>query len=549
MSNAHSAFPVPRRALPVARVLLVAILLATLGPTACGDREGSAPPGDPDLEPVRGGRITIAVNSDPGTLNPMIRTKFLAGSILGVINDGLAEMDENLQFHPNLAKHWTWSADGLSLTYHLKTEPRWSDGEPFTARDVVVSYELYVHPDVPNPRSSNFDDVESVTAVDDSTVVFRFTKRSPEMIFNTAFTMLPAHAVEGLDPARIQEWEINRDPISVGAYRLAEWIPNERVVLERNPHYYGEPAYLDEVVFKIIPEESVRMLQLAIGEVDLVSELPPQDAERLSGNDEVRVYELGPRYLGYLVYDLDHPALGDARVRNAISFAIDRTSIIDGIMLGFGEKIASPITPLIGWAYHDGLEPHARDLDRAARLLDAAGWRDSDGDGIRDRDGTPLSFVIKTRTGDPVRENGVLVIRSNLRDVGIDVTPRMLELSTVLQQVGQGDFDAYLGQVSARLSPDLSATFSTGGGFNYGGYSNATVDSLIQAGRTELDRDRAAAIWRQVQEILYEEQPQSMIYAKYPLVGIRSEIRDATPTFLSVYEDIDRWWRLPTTGP
>jgi peptide/nickel transport system substrate-binding protein len=195
------------------------------------------------------------------------------------------------------------------------------------------------------------------------------------------------------------------------------------------------------------------------------------------------------------------------------------------------------------------LDPHRRDVSRARALLAEAGWSDVDGDGIVERDGRSLSFAIKTRTGDPVRENGVLILQRNLREVGIDAVPRMLELSTVLDQVGAGDFDVYLGQTSARLSPDMSASVATGGGFNYGGYSNAEVDSLIAHALTLLDRDQAAQTWRRVQEILYVDQPMSLLYAKYPLVGLRADIRGATPNFLSVYEHLERWWRAPAAGP
>jgi peptide/nickel transport system substrate-binding protein len=115
----------------------------------------------------------------------------------------------------------------------------------------------------------------------------------------------------------------------------------------------------------------------------------------------------------------------------------------------------------------------------------------------------------------------------------------------VLGQVQQGDFDIYMGQVSGRLSPDLTNVFGTGGGYNWGGYSNATVDSLMAEARAAVDRETAARLWRRVQEILYAEQPQTMLYARSPLVGIRREIRDATPNFLTPYEDLALWWRLP----
>ncbi|RKZ13830.1 hypothetical protein DRQ53_02320 [bacterium] len=526
------------------RALILALMLA--GIAACSTDTGKSVEEPVNIDPVSGGTLTIAVDSDPGTLNALLRRTSLSGSILGEINDGLIRMNEQLEFEPSLARRWTWSDDGLELRYHLRDDVRWNDGQPFVGADVVATWELFMNEEVPTPWRSNFAQIEFVQAPDDTTVVFRFTERSLENLFNSAaFSILPAHIVASLDPSKIEQWPINRQPVCLGPYQVTEWRTNDRLVLEPNPEYYGQPAMLERVVFKVVPEESTRMLQLEIGEADMIESVPQKDIARMRDNPDIRLIDMGPRFMGYMVYNLARPALDDARVRNAISLAIDRRAFIEGLLFGYGQAIANPITPIVAWAYHDGLEPHQRDTDRARALLAEAGWTDSDDDGYVDRDGERLRIEIKTRTGDPVRENGVLVIQSNLRDVGIEVRPRMMELSTVLGQVQEGDFDIYMGQVSGRLSPDLSNTFGTGGGYNWGGYSNPEVDELMVQARAATSRDTAARLWRKVQEILYADQPMTMLYAKSPLVGLRREIRDANPNFLSPYEDLDRWWRLP----
>ena len=532
----------------LARSLLPLLFAAaTTGLTGCGG--GEVTEGDPDSGPVvRGGTLTVAVDSDPGTLNPVIRTTALAGSIYGILNDGLIKMNTDLDFEPSLAKRWFFSEDGLTLTYHLRDDVRWSDGEPFTSRDVLVTYELFTNPDVPTPRRSNFDDIAGVAAPNDTTVVFTFHRRTQESLLRSAFPLMPAHAIEGRTPTEVQSWDLNRMPVTNGPYRLARWDANDRIVLERNPHYWDEPAYLDEIVFRVVPEEATRRLQLEIGEVDMIESVPNKDLERLRDDPEVQLKLVGPRFLGYLVYNLDNELLTDARVRNAISYAIDRRAFVEGLLFGYGRTIANPMTPIVAWAYNDELEPHTRNLEVSRRLLAEAGFVDTDGDDIVERDGVPLRFTVKTRTGDPVRENGALILRNNLREVGIDVNTRMLELSTVLSQVSSGDFDVYMGQVAAPISPDLSASFASDGGFNWGGYANPAVDALIERARGTVDRDEAAVLWKQVQELLYRDQPMTMLYAKDPPVGLRIEVRNATPNFLSPYEDVHRWWKTPDTG-
>lgn len=507
-------------------------------------------PDDAQLTPVRGGTLVVGVNSDPGTLNPVLRSTSLAGSILGVLNRGLVRMNTRFEFEPVIAKRLQWSEDSLRLTFHLRSDVKWSDGAPFVARDVLATYRLFTDERVPTPRRSDFDAIVRVEAPDDTTVVFEFVERGHENLFATAFQVLPAHVIEPLDPAEIQSWEINRQPVSCGPYQLVEWASNDRIVLEPNPFYEGEPPYLDRIVFKVVPEESARLLQLEIGEIDFLESVPSKEIERLRGNPDVVLHQLGPRNLGYLVYNLQRPMLADARVRNAISHAIDRRAFIDGLLFGYGLRLAHAVTPLMSWAYDATLPPHDRDLESARALLEAAGWTDTDGDGIVDRDGQALRIEVKTRTGDPVRENGVLVLKSNLRAVGIDIVPRMLELSTALEQVRSGDFDVYMGQMSARLSPDLTYTFGTGGGFNYGQYSNSRVDSLLAEARQTVDRDRASQLYREVQAIVYADQPMTMLYAADPPAGARVEVKGATPNFLSPFEDIHRWWKQPSAeGP
>ena len=526
------------------RTSLAACLIAA-ALVGCGNGNGEPAPID-DGEVVRGGTLTVGVDSDPGTLNPVLRTTALAGSIYGILNDGLIEMKPSLEFVPSLARRWIFSEDGLTLTFHLRDDVKWSDGEAFSSEDVVATYELFVDPDVPTPRRSNFEDIETVSAPDDTTVVFTFRRRSQESLLRAAFPLMPAHVIEARDPARIQTWDVNRAPVTNGAYRLASWASNDRIVLERNPHFHDEPAYLETIVFRVVPEEATRLLQLEIGEIDMIESVPQKDLERLRDDPDVRLELVGPRFLGYLLYNLENPLLADARVRNAISFAIDRRAFVEGLLFGYGRTIATPMTPIVSWAYNDDLEPHTRDLERSRQLLEAAGFADTDDDGIVERDGEPLRFTIKTRTGDPVRENGALILRNNLSEVGIDARIRMLELSTVLGQVSEGDFDVYMGQVAAPISPDLSSSFASDGGFNWGSYSNPAVDALIARARGTTDRDEAAALWKQVQEILYRDQPQTMLYAKDPPVGLRVEVRNATPNFLTPYEDIHRWWKIDT---
>jgi peptide/nickel transport system substrate-binding protein len=533
------------RLLPLLAILSC-LLLPLLG---CGGQSDDGATSDEALEPVRGGRIVIAIDAEPDALNPIIHTTSVAGAAMGIMNRGLATMNRQLEFQPSeICEYWTWSDDGLSLTYKLRDGVQWSDGAPFTTDDVLKTFELFMNPAVASPRAADFTNITDIEALDDLSIRFTFSERSRDQLFNSAKSLVAAHAVKGLDPAQISSWDYNRAPLSLGPYRLKEWIAGDRLILERNPYFIGEPAYLDEVVLKIVPDEASRLLQLEIGEVDM-GQIPHKDIARIrEKNPHVRLYEIAGRNTGYLMYNIHREMFADKRVRQAINVAIDRRALIDGLMYGYAEPIATFIPPLLGRAHDDGLEPFTRDPARARELLAEAGWVDTDGDGIVDKDGKPFSIELRTRTGDPVRENGALIIQRNLAEIGIEVTPRMMELSATLDRVSAGDFDIYFGKFGARLSVDPTSQFGTGGRFNHGGYSNPELDELIAKGVAELDPDRAVEIWHRVQEIVYEDQPWSFLYLEIPVVGIDDSFHDCTPHALSLYENIEQWWKEPEPG-
>jgi peptide/nickel transport system substrate-binding protein len=526
------------------RILAIGILSALL--FGCGSKEDASNELPAGTEPTPGGRLVVGVPSDPQNLNPLIRTGTLSGNILGIINPGLIRMNTDLLFEPNLASRWSWSEDRLDLTYELQPGYKWSDGEPFTAHDVVASWKLYVDERVESTRATNFAELESVQALDDLTVRFRYLSTSPDQLFNSFFTILPKHIVETLDPEDVRSWPINRMPVSLGAYRLREWKAGSHLTLERNPFWAGEAPYLDEIEFKIIPDESSRLVQLTIGEIDMVEWIAPKDIGRISEqHPELSLYQLDPRTAGVLSYNVNKGALKDQRVRQAISHAIDRTALIEGVIYGYAEPLATPVVPVHAWAQHPDLKPHQRDPEKARALLAEAGWTDSDGDGIVDRDGEALELMLRCRTGDLIRENGIIIIERNLRDIGIKATPRLMELSTTLERVHEGDFDIYYGHSTARLSMDFSSFYGSEGGFNLPGYANAEVDSLIRDGLAREDRSASLPYWLRFQEIIYEEQPTSMLYVLKPTVAIHSRFADCTPHALSTWEGIESWWLRP----
>ena len=521
------------------------VLVVMAGCRAEGPDTEEATVSAPMGQPVPGGTAVVAIPADPGVLNPLLYNSALAGMIYSELHDGLAEMAEDLKWEPRIATGWDAAADGLSLTYHLRPW-RWADGFPLTARDVVRSFQLFKDDRIASPRRGFFREVVSATALDSVTVRYRFAHPVSDPVQRTWHHILPYHVVKDYDPADVDRWPLNEHPLSNGPFILVSRSHNSELALAPNPRYPGPAALLARVVLRIIPEASARVLALETGEVDLVDHLAPADAKRLERKGAVRVVATGGRRFYYLQWNLENPRFRDAMTRRALSLAIDREGMIGTLLEGYGSPAASPIPPAV-WNHDTELKPDAFDPAEARRLLAQAGWRDGDGDGILERDGLKLEFEILSRQGDPVRENGGVMLKAAFAGVGATVTLRNLELAAGLDRLQAGRFDAYFGLLNANLYGDPSGYVSSRatGQFNKGHYANARVDSLLDRALGTRNRDDALPLWFDLQETLAEDPPCAYLFYPDNLVGVDKRLRNVRPHLLSPLNNLSAWWIAP----
>lgn len=521
---------------------LAALLLLTLA--ACGG-EGEERPVRADVPATAGGTAVVALGGDPDVLNPLIRTTVVAGTVMAELYDSLTDLDEELRWRPAIARSWELDPDGLGLTYHLRPWV-WSDGMPLTATDVALTVTLFKDPRVASPQRGFFADVLGADALNDSTVHYRFARPLPDPLSRTFHNLVPAHVVRGLDPATVGSWSINAAPLASGPFRLEAWDRARQLSLVRNEKYPGPPPLLDRVVFRIMPDRQAAILALEAGELDLVPDVPPADARRLATTGGVRIVATGGRSLYFLQWNCENPIFAGRDTRRALSLAIDRRRLIDTLVFGYGEPAASHVAPVC-WNHDRDLAADELDPVRARALLAGDGWRDSDGDGILEKDGRPLRFEILTRQGDPVRENGAVILRENLRAVGAEVSLRALELGAALELLGEGRFDAYLGLVNLNVygdaTPYLHSTATDR--FNQGRYANAQVDSLLDAVLGMRDREAAGLAWRRIQALVAVDQPVAYLFYPEILVGVGPRLQDVRPHMLSPFNNLAQWWIRP----
>lgn len=531
------------------RFLLLLLALPLLGALGGGCSENgqktAAHQTRPATAAVPGGTAVVALATEPDALNPLVFNSASAGLVFAELHDGLTEMDDDLNYVARIAHSWRVADDNLSIIYFLKRWT-WSDGWPLTAYDVERSFELLTDPVVASPKRGRLREVSSATALDSFTIRYTFARPQAEPLARTWHHILPLHIVGGLAPEAVASWPLNSQPISSGQFVLESWERSRRLTLVRNRRYPGPAALLDRVVFRILPEADTRLVALEAGEVDLVSGLDPDAAGRLARGDKVTIASVGGRRFYYLSWNVRRPMFTDAETRRALSIALDRELMLATLLKGYGLTAESPIPPVL-WNHNGRLPTTPYDPAQARALLAEAGWRDTDGDGILERDGEPFAFEIIAKQGDPVRENGGVILRANLAAVGVKVNLRVMDHAAGLAQVRAGRFDAYFGLLNANLfgNPAGYVASDAADQFNFGHYANAEVDSLLELATGLMRREDSLPVWLRLQEVLQADPPAAYLLYPSNLVGVSKRLQNVKPHLLSPINNLVEWWIAP----
>jgi len=494
-----------------------------------------------------GGTLVVAVTGDIDTFNPLFSRSSLGQDVNHLLMLGLADLDDKGNFVPELAESWERSPDFLKITYHLRKNAKWSDGEPVSAYDVKFTFDVLMDTTVGSPRQGSAEYIKSVTVKDSSTVVFEFVEAYPDQMFDTAGEILPEHLLKDVPRNELAVNEFGRNPISSGPFVLNKWVSKQYIELTPNETYFGGRPYLDKLIFKVVPNSTNQMTQLQTGEVDMLLDVAPEKVGQLASNNNIQIYDVPGRVYNYVGYNEQNPLFSSVAVRRALTMAIDRHKIIDALLFGYGKACISSFPPTVGWAYDDQIAELPYDPAKARQLLEQEGWKDSDGDGWLDKDGKKFEFSIKTNAGNALRSDLAVIIQDQLKQVGIKADIRTLEWTTLLDEMRKRNFDAYIGGLSTSLYVDPTPIYhsSSVNLFNYVGYADPEVDALIEKGRVEMDREKAAITWKKVQELIYADQPYTYLFWIDKVVAVNKHFRNVTPVTLSALYQVEKWYRIP----
>jgi peptide/nickel transport system substrate-binding protein len=496
--------------------------------------------------PDYGDTLLMGSIGEPSNLLPVLASDSASGDINGLVYSGLLRYDKNLQLEGELARSWDISPDNLTITFHLRNDVRWHDGQPLTADDVLFTYRLLVDPAVPTAYADRYLQVVKAEAPDPFT--FRVTYGQPlaSALISWMFPVHPKHLLEGRD---VTTSPLVRAPVGTGPYRFVEWKSGEKVVLEANADYFEGLPFIHRVVYRIIPDPSTMFLELRSGGLDLMNLTPLQYARQTDTLAFKRRFEKY-RYLDfsytYLGFNLRRPLFQDVRVRRALAHALNKQELVDGVLLGLGTAATGPYKPGT-WPYNPHVRHYEYDPAKARQLLAEAGWHDSDGDGILDRDGRPFAFTIVTSQGSDARTKSGEIIQRRLKEVGVSVKLRVIEWASFIKEfINPGDFDATILGWTIPPDPDSFAVWhssKTGvGELNFIGFKNAEVDRLLEEGRHTLDQQQRKRIYDRFQEILAEQQPYIFLYVPETLPVVAKRFHGIEPAPAGIMHNFIRWY-------
>lgn len=493
--------------------------------------------------------IVRRLTGDVKSTNPVLYSSVAEVDVLSLTAIEFFGFDDRLVplAYSSAVKSWQSSTDGMYDKLVIRDDLTWSDGRPITGHDFVFSFKTIMNPKVPIPAvRAGMDQVRWIEAYDDQTIVYFHKQASPINIWNVNFPVIPQHVYEKSlkEDATMQTSEYHvaqeSNPVTGGPYVIAKWARGQELVLQRRDSYFFHEGkqvrplrHFKEVRFRVISDPNTALLALRSGEVEETEINAEQWLTEQTKNAEF--YETNTKVTGtewvefHFNWNIKTPYFADKRVRWAMAYAFDHEEMLDKLFYGLYEPAAGPFHPESWMAPKDFPEPIRQDLDKAEDLLDDAGWDDSDGDGIRDimvaGKLVPFEFSVACAQS-PVSVKVCEQLHQDLDKIGIVCHVKPME-PTVLQQITlDHKFHAAFGGWSAGAYPDTSINiFGTGEDRNFGQFSNKEVDDLFQQGRKEFDREKRAAIYARIHEILWEEQPYMWLYYRNSFYGFNKSLR------------------------
>ncbi len=484
---------------------------------------------------VDGDWLVRHVPDEPPTLNPIVVQGTISTNnvVVGNVFERLFEYNlevDKVDFVPHLAEKMEISEDGLAVTIYLRDDVYFSDGVKLTADDVIFTYNTIMDPGVDAANLRNYySNFKSVGKINETTVKFSFKELYWKTLESVGiFEVLPKHIYEYDDP---EEFNGNRtDPVGSGPYVFDKWDVGQQIVLKRNENYWGKKPRIERLVFRIITNTKAALQALRVGEIDVMEPSAEQFADMADDTEFQKEFDAKmywepsvPYY--YIGWNQDRVLFKDQKVRLAMTYLVDRVAIVNHLMKGNGAVVSGPFY-IYGAQNNPDVKPWPFDVERAKELLDEAGWVDTNGDGIRDKDGVKFSFKHAYSTGSNLTEQLVKMFKESASKAGVDVQASPFEWSVLIQRVTDSDFDAVTLGWGGTIESDPFQIFHSSQiadrGSNRTVYNSPAADELMEKARRMMDEEKRYELYHQLHSVLHREQPYTFLMTR--------------PTFLFIHK-------------
>ena len=556
---------------PQKKLLTILVLLLITITSSCRNNS----------EELRRNRIIAGISADFDYLNPLLIQLSMSREVCALLYPALvkASYDESkgiITFLPNTAKSWEFSKDGKQVTFHLRNGVVWEDGVKVTSHDFKYSYSLYKNPKIATSRQHYLNDLQllpdgtadigrAVETPDDSTLVLHFNKAmNNDIVLDHFNDLMPVaeHIFKAFSPDEIRSRASEIPVVSAGAFKVKKWTRQTKLELVRNPlSMLPKPAAINSLIFLVVPEYTTRLAMLKSGEIDAMISaggINPKDCKELAKTTpSIVIKPVKNRYFDSIVWlNIDgeeyrksgrvrpNAFFGNKLVRQALTLAIDRQSIIDGFM---GPEHATIVNTSLSPAYkaitNTSLDPYSYNPAKASALLHEAGWKLGQ-DGILQKNGKKFSFELAAPVGNPRRNYAATIVQQNLREIGIDCHLKFDESLIFLKNQNEFRYEAALSGMAAETLPFQLIIWGSDFAkhtFNSSAFQNQALDSIIAELNHPLPGDRKVALWKSYQKILHEEQPRTFLYYYDELEGFNRHLKNPDVNLISTLYNAFEW--------
>ncbi|MBI3599908.1 MAG: hypothetical protein HY097_04610 [Nitrospinae bacterium] len=515
-----------------------------------------------------------------------------------IIFDGLIKINEKGEPQPNLASSWEIRDGSLKWIFYLKKGVKFHDGVELTAEDVVFTYKAVKNPENKGNYASYFKLVKEIRVIDKYTIEITLQKPYASFLYGLGVGILPKHLLEGKD---LHNTEFNYHPVGTGAYKFVPSPPltptlsqrerergargegqslplkylsggeggfSDEIVLKANEDYFNGRPYLNKIIIKNFPNQKIMWARLMRGEIDFSSGISPLDYEIIKSIPSFKTYSVLKPYYYMIAFNLNPsplvaagfslrnnaPIKGaatktmgilDKRVRQALNYAIDKEKIVREVLKGMGKVSAGTVYPL-SWAYDYNIKPYSYNPQKALKLLKDAGWKDSNGNHILDKDGRELKFTVLINKGDEVKEKSMRLIQEQLLDVGVKLQIELIDLPFMSRRLIQKDFESAFIEIASINNPDINYQFWHSSrikeGLNMFSYKNKRVDDMLDKGRATFDREKRKEYYIEFQKEMLDDPPGIFLFWTEYLVGVHERFEGIKVDWRGTFANIADWY-------